>query len=145
MLRLMSQALSILLLCLLCALVGQAQGRGHLTGVVHNASKAAVGGVIVVVTNQVTSDKWQVHSRQDGSFSLHLRAGAYRITVAAPYVAKFDKDKNYGEFTNARGEVLENVIVEDGKDTSVDIQSKIEKLRSWVKRRRTSRLAFTAR
>ena len=117
----MSRALLMLILSLVCALAGQAQSRGRLTGVVRNASKGAVGGVVVVVTNQVTSAKWQVHSRPDGTFSLHLHAGAYRITLAAPYFAKFDKDKSYGEFTVARGEALENVIVEDGKDTSVDI------------------------
>ena len=47
--------------------------------------------------------------------------GAYRLRVGAPHVAKFDKDKNYGDFTIARGEALENVIVEADKETVIDI------------------------
>src|SRR5258708_6039094 len=104
----MRRSLSILLLFLVSAMAVQAQNRGPLNGVVSNAAKSPLGGVIVVVTNQVTSATWQLHTRPDGSFSLRLRAGAYRISVAAPYFAKFDKDKNYGEFTSVRAEALEN-------------------------------------
>jgi len=117
----MRRAFSVLLLSLACALAVQAQSRGRLTGTVRNASKSAVGGVTVIVTNQVTSGTWQVHSRPDGTYSLHLRAGAYRITIAAPYLAKFDKDAKYGDFAIVRAEAIENVIIEDGKDTNVDI------------------------
>jgi len=116
------RALSILLLLLVCAFAAQAQSRGRLTGVVTNASKAPVGGVLVVVTDQVTSGVWQVHSRPDGSFALRLRPGAYRMTVAPSYSAKFEKDKGSAQFTEARGDALENVIIEEGKDTNVNIQ-----------------------
>ena len=33
----------------------------------------------------------------------------------------FDKDKNYGDFAIVKGDTLENVIVEPGKETTVDI------------------------
>src|SRR5438309_3737282 len=100
---------------------GFAQSRGRLTGVVRNASRTAVAGVIVIVTNQVTSGIWHVSSRVDGAYSLRLPPGAYRIKVAAPYSAKFEKGKDYGEFSIPRGDELENVIIEAGKDTNVDI------------------------
>lgn len=97
------------------------QGSGRIKGTVRVASGAPVPGVTVVVTNQV-SGKWKrMRSRADGTYSFELSAGAYRLKVSPPNVAKFDKDKNYGEFALARGEALENVIVEPGKDTEVDI------------------------
>jgi hypothetical protein len=97
------------------------QGSGRITGTVRVASGAPVPGVTVVVTNQV-SGKWKrMRSRADGTYSFQLSAGAYRLKVSPPNVAKFDKDKNYGEFALARGEALENVVVEPGKDTVVDI------------------------
>jgi Carboxypeptidase regulatory-like domain len=105
----------------LCGFIAAAQNRGQLTGVVRNAAGGAVGGVVIVVTNQVTSGVWQVHSRPDGTYSLRLRPGAYRLTVAIPYSAKFEKGKDYGVFSMARGDALENVIVESGKDTKIDI------------------------
>jgi hypothetical protein len=98
-----------------------AQQPGRLKGTVRVASGGPVAGVAVVVTNQVTGKWKRTRSSADGSYSLGLTAGAYRIAVAAPQVAKFDKDKNYGDFALPRGEVLENVIVEAGKDTLVDI------------------------
>src|SRR6185436_12249915 len=97
------------------------QGPGRIRGTVHVASGAPAPGVTVVATNQVTGKWKRVRSGPDGTYSCQLGAGAYRIKVAAPHVAKFDKDKNYGEFALPRGEVLENVIVEPGKDTAVDI------------------------
>jgi hypothetical protein len=97
------------------------QGSGRIRGTVRVASGAPVPGVTVVVTNQVTGKWKRMRSGPDGSYSFQLSTGAYRLKVAAPQVAKFDKDKNYGEFTTARGEALENVIVESGKDTIVDI------------------------
>jgi len=41
--------------------------------------------------------------------------------VEPPYAAKFDKDKDYGPFTRARGDTLENVIVDPGKEVTIDI------------------------
>lgn len=105
----------------LSALTTIAQDRGRITGVVRDAAGKGVAGVVVVVTNQVSSGQWEVHSKNDGSYTVRLKPGAFRITVAAPHTAKFDKDKQYGEFAIPRGDVLENVIVDPGKDTTVDI------------------------
>ncbi|HSS19413.1 MAG TPA: carboxypeptidase-like regulatory domain-containing protein [Pyrinomonadaceae bacterium] len=98
-----------------------AQGSGNLKGTVRVASGAPISGVSVVVTNQVTGKWKRIRSANDGTYSFKLPAGAYRVRTARPHVAKFDKDKNYGEFALPRGEALENVIVESGKDTVVDI------------------------
>lgn len=84
-----------------------------------------------MVTNQVTGKWKRVRSGPDGSYSVQLKTGAYRLTVAAPHIAKFDKDKNYGDYTLPRGEALENVIVEPGKEAVVDIvldQAEIKEL-----------------
>ncbi|MGH8743195.1 MAG: carboxypeptidase-like regulatory domain-containing protein, partial [Burkholderiales bacterium] len=97
------------------------QGSGSIRGVVRVASGAPAPGVTVIVTNQVTGKWKRMRSGPDGTYSFRLTAGAYRLRVAAPQVAKFDKDKNYGEFTLPRGEALENVIVEAGTETVVDI------------------------
>lgn len=97
------------------------QGSGTIKGTVRVASGAPVPGVTVVVTNQVTGKWRRMRSRADGTYSFQLGAGAYRLKVSPPNVAKFDKDKNYGEFALPRGEALENVIVEPGKETVVDI------------------------
>jgi hypothetical protein len=110
-------ALVSLIVCT-CAL---GQGSGSLKGTVRVASGAPVAGVTVVATNQVTGKWKRTRSSADGSYLFRLNAGAYRITVSAPQVAKFDKDKNYGEFALPRGEALENVIIESGKETVVDI------------------------
>src|SRR5262249_51625249 len=50
-----------------------------------------------------------------------LPAGAYRLTLEQPNVAAFDKDKKYGDFAIVRGDTLENVVVEAGKDIVIDI------------------------
>ncbi len=105
-----------------------AQGQGRITGVVRNASGATLGGAIVVARNQVTTRESRARSGASGSYSLRLPPGAYRIMVAPPYSAKFEKDKNYGEFAIPRGDALENVIVEPGKDTNIDIQVEEKKL-----------------
>jgi len=97
------------------------QGSGSIKGTVRVASGAPVTGVVVIATNQVTGKWKRTRSGADGLYSLRVSAGAYRLRVAAPHVAKFDKDKTYGEFAIARGDALENVIVEAGKETVVDI------------------------
>src|SRR5438094_10194674 len=74
-----------------CTLTVFGQSRGRFSGVVRNASRAAVAGVTVIVTNQVTSGIWRMRSRMDGTYSIRLPPGAYRIKVAAPYAAKFGK------------------------------------------------------
>ena len=102
------------------AVLGQQSGRIH--GTVRVASGAPAPNIIVIVTNQVTGKWKRVRSNADGTYTFRLEAGAYRLRVGARRnVAKFDKDKNYGEFAIPRGEALENVIVEAGKDTVIDI------------------------
>ncbi len=100
---------------------GFAQGTGRLQGTVRVASGAPIAGVAVIVTNQVTGKWKRVRSGAGGRYSFSLPAGAYRLRVSAPQAAKFDKDKNYGDFTIVRGEALENVIIEAGKETVIDI------------------------
>src|SRR5882762_4437512 len=100
---------------------GFAQGTGRLRGTVRVASGAPAAGIAVIVTNQVTGKWKRARSGADGRYSFSLPAGAYRLRVGAPRSAKFDKDKNYGDFTIARGEALENVIIETGKETVIDI------------------------
>ena len=116
-----SRIASIAVLLIACSLGVAAQTRGRLRGLVRNPTGAVVSGVNVLAVNQVTSGVWHVHSRADGSFSIRLPAGAYRLSVALPYAAKFAKDKDYGQFTIPRGEELENVIIEADKETKLDI------------------------
>ncbi|HKN85175.1 MAG TPA: carboxypeptidase-like regulatory domain-containing protein [Pyrinomonadaceae bacterium] len=94
---------------------------GSLKGVVRSSSGAPAAGVVVVITNQVTRKTKRIHTAGDGSYSVQLSAGAYRISLGQPNIAQFDKDKNYGDFAIARGDTLENVIIEPGKQTVIDI------------------------
>ena len=98
-----------------------AQGSGRISGTTRVASGAPVAGVAVVVTNQVTGKWKRTRSNADGKYSFQLPAGAYRLKLSAPHVAAFTKDKDYGEFAIPKGDALENVIVEPGKDILVDI------------------------
>lgn len=114
-------AIEFVLVTLVFSLSAQGQSSGRLKGTVRVASGAPVAGVAVVVTNQVTGKWKRTRSGADGSYSFQLAEGAYRLKVSAPHVAGFDKNKSYGEFAIPRGESLENVIVERGKETIVDI------------------------
>src|SRR5215218_6179522 len=98
-----------------------AQESGRLKGVVRTPTGAPASGVVVVVTNQVTRKISRARTNTDGSYSLSLPAGAYRISLDQPNTAQFDKDKNYGDFAIVRGDTLENVIIEGGKETVIDI------------------------
>ena len=97
------------------------QGTGRLKGVVRNSSGAPAAGVVVVVTNQVTRKTRRIRSESDGTYSVSLTSGAYRVTLDQPNTAQFDKDKNYGDFAIIRGDTLENVVIEAGKETVIDI------------------------
>jgi Carboxypeptidase regulatory-like domain len=97
------------------------QERGRVTGVVRNASGGSVSGVTIVFTNQVTSESRRARSSTNGAYSIQLPAGAYRITIERPYLAKFEKDKNYGAFTLVRGDALENLIVNGGQQEPLDL------------------------
>src|SRR6185436_18079889 len=79
--------------CLFAVAEVSAQQRGTISGRV--TSPAA--GILVIATNQVTSRVSRARVGSDGHYSISLRPGAYRLSVALPYVARFDKAKNYGE------------------------------------------------
>lgn len=105
----------------LAAAESRGQSRGAITGIVRNAAGTAVTGVIVRATNQTTSRSHLVRTNPDGSYRLRLQPGAYSISVGSPHTAKFDKDKPYGGFSLPRGDVLENVLVDSGQETKIDI------------------------
>src|SRR5678809_255991 len=73
------------------------------------------------IRDRVTSEARRVKTDASGMYSIKLPSGAYRVTVEHPFVAKFEKDKNYGEFALPRDEALENLIVEARKSTSLDV------------------------
>jgi hypothetical protein len=102
-------------------LIANAQESGRIKGTVKVPSGTPAAGFEVVITNQVTRRIHRTRSRSDGSYSIRLPPGAYRIALAPPNVAQFDKDKNYGDFAIPKGDTLENVIVEPGKDVVIDI------------------------
>lgn len=107
---------------LLIAAATAAQERGVITGTINPPT----AGVVVVVTNQVTSRVTRTRVEADGHYSLRVRPGAYRLNVDPPYTAKFDKAKNYGDHALIRDDSIENVIVSEGKETKIDFA--IEKL-----------------
>jgi Carboxypeptidase regulatory-like domain len=116
------QAAVTLCLMLFCVICVPGQKRRHITGVVRNPSGTPVQWVVVTAVNQVTGRMQAAVTRPDGSYSIQLPPGAYRVTVNAPYTAKFDKSKSYGDFVIVRGDTLENVIVTGEGDTPLDIQ-----------------------
>ena len=88
----------LLLVTVASCLTALGQTTGRLKGVVRSSAGAPVPGAVVVVTNQVTRNARRVRSASDGSYSVQLPAGAYRINLDQPNTAQFDKDKNYGDF-----------------------------------------------
>jgi hypothetical protein len=92
------------------------QPRGEIDGKINPAT----AGILVMAMNQVTSRVTRAEVSGGGNYSLKVRPGAYRLSVAAPYTAKFDKTKNYGEHALVRDDSLENVIVIAGKETKID-------------------------
>src|SRR5688572_29405754 len=102
-----------------CLLIGvtevSAQKRGTITGKVTPAAD-----VIVIATNQVTSRVTRTRTGSDGQYSISVRPGAYRLSVAPPHIAKFDNTKSYGEHALIRDDSLENVIVREGQETKID-------------------------
>src|ERR1043165_6954491 len=93
-----------------------AQKHGKIEGKIIPASP----DITVVVSNQVTGRVTRTRVNRDGSYSISVRPGAYRISVARPYLARFDQAKNYGQHALIRDDSLENVIVSEGKTTTID-------------------------
>jgi hypothetical protein len=121
--RLLSTACAALLL-LAHAHAALAQEGGRLTGRVLDSpgtSPAGVANVFVVAVNQVSSRPYRARTRADGTYTLRLPAGAYRVRLEAPFRASFDGKAGYGPFAIARGEAVENIGVEPGRDTALDI------------------------
>ena len=124
-----------------------AQDKGRISGVVVNQTKAPVAGVTVSATNQSTRSTHRTKSDSKGEYSFNLSAGAYRISVEAPYAARFlvisnlperqyvmadtpylaefpsEKDYKAGNFN----EYQENVIVVEGKETKLNIPAEMLK------------------
>jgi hypothetical protein len=96
---------SLLLVCCSAATVAAQDGR--ITGTVRNPAKAPVAGATVMAINQVTTKRETTRTGSGGTFSFKVRAGAYRILVNAPDMQTFDR---------------ENIIVESGKDATVDVE-----------------------
>ena len=106
---------------------GQSSG-GKLNGKVFDKDGKPVVGVVVVAVNQTSSEISSQRSRADGSYTIRLRAGSYRISVRPPYEARFDRGKaaDYGVFSNficdetrKKCATLENVII-DGGERKID-------------------------
>jgi hypothetical protein len=98
------------------ATAASGQKRSTISGTI----QPPIAGVTAVATNQVTSNVTRTNVAADGHYSLKLRPGAYRLSVELPYIAKFDKAKNYGEHALIRDDSLENVIVREGQETKID-------------------------
>jgi carboxypeptidase family protein len=89
-------------------------------GVINGTIRPPTPGVVVIVTNQVTSTITRARVDAAGRYSLTLQPGAYRLSVELPYVARFDKTKSYGEHALVRDDSIENLIVDAGKQTTID-------------------------
>src|SRR5438105_1902429 len=107
---------NVLALLLVISIVAVGQKRGAITGVV----TPVAANLIVIATNQVTSKITSTEVSADGRYLLRVRPGAYRLSVARPYRAKFDNAKNYSEKERTIDDSLENVIVSEGKETKID-------------------------
>ena len=101
---------------------------GRLTGKTLDKDGKPVAGVVINLTNQTSSEITTTHSKTDGSYSIRLRSGAYKLSVGPPYEARFDRGKaaGYGVFSNficddtkKKCATLENVII-DGTERKID-------------------------
>lgn len=142
-----ARVIGVVCLILAATICAFAQQKGRLSGMVVNQAKAPVAGVVVVATNQVSRRTHRTKSNSAGQYSLSLPTGAYRITVEAPYVARFlrvsnlperqyvttttpyaatfpeEKDYKARNFNDSQ----ENVIIEEGKETKLDLPAEIPK------------------
>ena len=101
---------------LLTAAPAFGQKRGTITGTI----TPSTANVVVIATNQVTSKITRIGTDGSGKYAIKVRPGAYRLSVAPPYTAKFDKTKSYGEHALIRDDSIENVIVSEAKETKID-------------------------
>jgi len=113
-----------------CASALSAQSsKGTLSGKVTFPDGKPAPGIAVVITNQTSSETYRRQTRADGSYSLRLQPGAYRISVESPHEAHFDRGKlaEYGSFTNVicdetkkQCPTLQNVIIDGGGERKID-------------------------
>jgi hypothetical protein len=111
-----------------CFCANAQSSSGILAGTVLSSDGKPVAGVVVVITNQTTSEADRRTTGADGRYSARLANGAYRISVEPPNEARFDRGKiaEYGTFANVicdetkrRCPTLENVII-DGGERKID-------------------------
>ncbi len=122
-----SLAIRVLMLSALVATTtfAQSSASSRLTGKVTDKAGKPVAGIVVSAVDQTTGDiTLSKPSGSDGAYVIRLRPGAYRVTAAAPYEARFDegKIKEYGVFARPvcnedakTCTALENVIIADGE------------------------------
>jgi hypothetical protein len=96
---------------------------GRLSGTVSFADGKPAAGITIIITNQTSGERTVRRTGPDGTFSVRLDAGAYRIQASRPFEARFDRGKiaDYGAFANVicdeskkRCPTLENVIIDGG-------------------------------
>ncbi len=111
----------------LIAVSGQTSA-GRLLGKVVDNEGNPLAGVVVVATNQSSAEFVTARTNADGSYSMRISPGAYRITVQPPFEGRFDRGKTqeYGVFSNIICDdsrkncaTLENVII-DGGERKID-------------------------
>src|SRR5437867_11885540 len=74
---------SVALTVLLCAAPAYSQpSTGRISGVVRDATGAAVPGATVTITNVATNAIQTVTSSADGSYSVNVPTGKYTVTVS---------------------------------------------------------------
>lgn len=126
--RIKQTLLSILVAVLSVSLV-HGQPGGRVTGKVTDADGKPVAGVRITATNQTSSEKETDVTTASGEYSFGLRSGAYRITVAPPFEARFDRGRttDYGTFSRVICDetkkicpTLENVVVDGAAEIKVD-------------------------
>ncbi len=109
------------------AMPGQSSG-GRLSGKIVDKGGKPMVGVMVVVTNQATSAAISKRTDAAGRYAVRLRPGAYRIIVASPFEARFDRGSasEYGAFAIVICDeskkicpTLENIIIDSG-DRTID-------------------------
>ena len=119
--RLACRLSAVLCLCFAFGVTATAQDRGRLSGTVRDNENNPVTNVVIRIVNQVTSRERRVKSGSDGSYFVQLEPGAYRITVAFPFVARFPMDRAYGVFARVMPGGIENVMIEPGHERKIDI------------------------